>query len=1670
MTEEEYKRWKERLRSRVNATKVQEIDQQVEKIRTAPVTAEPDVSAITAEIAPEVLEARQIAEQEVSTGRHITGTALGVTAELGTGLALTHKLHRSQKYLQWLNNAKRISTVGVLAPEPTTTVGGVVGLAATEAAIWATSNFIGQKIRQSYGLQDKVSGGEMIAASVFGVGLVTKTADKLFRLGPGVGAANAWKGREMLVNGTKTFVSGAALGVAESALRQEIEAQLNGKDRDEYDYLFSGLAGGTFNSLFSVWSRTGKWGRGKAAEAAENAKARIDSDIKDLKDRLKEMDGRGRSSQFKIKKEIEKLEQGKELIDDSINEIKTADEALSKQETNPKEVEDIDEPLIKKEEEVVEEPTTEARTQFKELGTASPKAQKWLTSKGEPALASQNEQGIWEPQEFFHAGSLGKEGETFEIDLRKGARRAQEDAFFVSTSQEGAKAFDPTDTDPLKVAVNIKKPWDFENPEHVQDIIDAIGRENLTDAQIRGISRGHMLTIENNLLTTIKEKGYDGFFVEENDIKNLGVFDPASVKLIEDQDVVGRTAKVSGEFGDTADITGGPSKDIPEEPTVEEPEIPRVVDDEREDAFDVLRDRVSKINKDNISTELPLIEREAKKVYNRTYKNLNDLTRRLSKNADDTEALEEMLAEVKFFRKLNTEVKDIAETTGGRTLQAARRDADKYRWLSKYSYRSRLEDAALGKLEISLEAKLGRTTISEDADIKDLFDDFVKIKPRIKEAGKKIDKKVTKRTEARKKKEVTEQQKAEKLKKAFQTKIGKLQKELDDLRKRFGDDIALEEAKAKVKKKKPKDPRIVDLEDRIRFYKEAEAEVGKIEQLEANLARLADIEGRGVISELRKEVAPKPTGPTKPSKVKELQKKISDSKKRMKQKLADLDRVVAKEAKEKQDRNLYNDMEQAFFAALESDAATKGTKFIRGVKQARQMALIDQLPSVFAGVPTGIGAGFKQFFRIPAAWLSNLPQGLSVANKMFHIEASAAFKMLTDLNGLGEALRRTFAENISATDRRAGRLADEISTVGLPRGEHALIAKAARDAKRRAEAVDNVSTSLASFVLNGKFHEILSLGVRGIQSVDELFKRQIVKSRIYSESNKKALLEFPNDPAKQKQRAEELYNSAWVDSDGLEVLNDTHQFMDEVNQVREELLFASNTDDLQDVYVSSSEKLINALKDLSNDDGFMGFAINAFLPYIGVPIRAVYRGARLVAAPAKRALGLLEVSPFELPRRIGEQANPYNKIIRNIELEMDVVTKQLAKPELDDAAKASFRDEFNLLDERLKTAQVRRAKYNNELLTDGLIGATIAGIGYAYAQSGAVTGSLAWLTDDQRKKSGLESFKAFGSDYSAALPWSFPLALYADLGAFYRIKDIEEEKGIKILTKDQNVFSVFKQSFIQLSKAMPLAEGVKNFEEIVGGEGEVLTSAFSRLVASYVPVPAQARKIVQAYEAEGDASVADLRGGTFYERMMYSVLGVAPTNKKTDLLGNDLISNKTAITEAIVRQAPRRKKSLSDFEKIVATDTHGNIRRKPATLYPGIRMTEFRNSDGMTLSYAFDRRLRDTQVRIKGKKQYIEDAVFDLINSSRWLKKFDKGFVASETNPDVLVNEGLKDLDSLLQKFYKQTQKDMLKDAEVLDDFINRDNVSLYEIMENLEMKADEGGQPISILEVLSAD
>jgi len=187
MTEEEYRKYKEERRKKLGIATIPEI-----KPPDVPEVPEYTIpSEANPEVPQEVIDAYAQAQGEIEEGSYITGTLLGVGGELGLGIGLSRQLHKSQKYLKWINGARRLSMAGIVTPEPTTTAAGVLGLVASEAAIWGFSNFVGQQIRKDFGLQDEYSIGEGIAASVFGVGIVTKTADKLFKLGPGLGAANA---------------------------------------------------------------------------------------------------------------------------------------------------------------------------------------------------------------------------------------------------------------------------------------------------------------------------------------------------------------------------------------------------------------------------------------------------------------------------------------------------------------------------------------------------------------------------------------------------------------------------------------------------------------------------------------------------------------------------------------------------------------------------------------------------------------------------------------------------------------------------------------------------------------------------------------------------------------------------------------------------------------------------------------------------------------------------------------------------------------------------------------------------------------------------------------------------------------------------------------------------------------------------------------------------------------------------------------------------------------------------------------------------------------------------------------------------------------------------------------------------------------------------------------
>ena len=1895
MTEEEYRKYKEERRKRLGLSTIPEV-----KAPTTPEVPDYTVSSeVTPEVPQEVIDAYAQVQGEVEEGRYITGTALSVAGELGLGIGLSRQLHKSQKYLKWINGARRVSMAGIVAPEPSTTLLGVAGFAASEAAIWGFSNFVGQQIREGFGLQDEYSVGEGIAASVFGVGLVTKAADKVFRLGPGIGAANAWKGQTALVNGVETFISGSALGIAESALRQEIEAQMNGKERNTYDYLFSGVAGGAFNTLFSVWGRTGKWGRDQANEAATNAKKRLLKDKEELIAKQNKLAGRaGAAARRKIQGEINEIEQAVEVIDDSLNEIKGADEILTKQEQEPVaddlpevkaeeeapilEAEDIAE-IKKQDEEIVaskdlEEETTQVREAEEEVveEPAKPEEQpdvieeeplpRFVDDEREEAFDALVRQtqtyGFANIADNRRMGRISqrlyeRSNRNFEIF----SKRLREDITDVDTIKEflnevkflrklnreirypielaaggGVQAFRgdsdkfawrndkasyanqiedasyakleadleialgkgtlSEDADLLKQHndyVEVDEPKVAPKDEADLEIDDAlmetpVSKEVDVEAQpaeevTRKLSKRkdglkqrlkkleeareefaglreevapkkakektpEETDIQNRLAfyrtakkeakeTALLENRLERYFelLEEGDIEKIRqevgpapdwakpkevesylgklrsvvnktkkllqkeLIDEDEVLRLKEADALarqkqrleGKLEQLQERFGDRAKIQPKEKKEVKVDPEVAElKQRIKFYEEAEADALEVerLEAELAKVAELDVAplgeqraavtpkptgptkpaTRASEIRTKIAKVKANIKQRLAEIDRARVEMSDEFQAAK---AEAAFQKKINglqakldelraTFAKEPEELVPGKPKEKdprvkdledkikfykdAQAEARKIKELE--AERARLLEVETGPLGRQREEITPKPTGPKKAPgrVEELNKDIAFLRSNMRSRIREID---------RARVEMSDEYKAEQLRKAYENKKNQLETELDELRERFG--RTPEEVETKPAKEL--EPEFKELKDKIDYYKQAEREVAKIIELEKELARVADIEARSVMGELRAETAVRPKGPTKPLKSAELRKKITASKRRMRKKLADIDRAAQQIKDEDLRLEVFKDMEEAIFSSMDVDAVNTTTKVFRWVKQARQLALIDQLPSVLAGVPTGIGAVYKRAWKPLSRYImTRLETGdADIAKKMAAIDAQAGLRVLNIFNkDLLVAMKRSFQQNIDVTDKMRGKIATDINR--LPQGEAALLNKAYRSAKQRQEGLDNLGNYFVDVIINGKLMDLLSLGVRGIQTVDAAFKRQLIKGDVYAAANQKALLNNPKDSAKAVKEAEASYKKAWIDDDGLEVLASHHEFQDRVDKVRQELLFAANTDDLDlasGTYVT--EKIIGLLKDLSSGDGLPGAVINAFLPYIGVPIRAVYRGSRLVGSPA-------------LLLSARTKNNPYNRRLAEVKQKMTGLQMTLNKDNITPELKQNALNLMQELKEEVTRLTAQRTEYNVDILTDTFVATSLAAVGVGMAYSGMMTGSLAWLTDDQKQKTKLEPFKALDSDYSAALPWSFPLALGADVAGFLKIRAEEDATGSKILTKDQNLMHVVKNSLKELAKEMPLAQGARNFEELIDGDGEVFTRAMYSLATSYFPYPAQFRKFMQAYETTGDAAINDLRGGDYKDRLLYSIFGRGIVNKKTDHFGYDLQSNRTWMTEAVIRQAPRRSVDRTYFDEILATDTHENIQRKPSTLGPGIKFTDFRDSDGMTLSYAFDLKLRDTNLRYKGQQRTLEDAVYELLDDDKWNEKFEQGFKPSETRPDVYVNEGLRELNTLMQKYYRKAKEDLLKDKDYLYDFVGPDDISLIDVIEQLQQPVEETGRPASIRELLT--
>lgn len=883
----------------------------------------------------------------------------------------------------------------------------------------------------------------------------------------------------------------------------------------------------------------------------------------------------------------------------------------------------------------------------------------------------------------------------------------------------------------------------------------------------------------------------------------------------------------------------------------------------------------------------------------------------------------------------------------------------------------------------------------------------------------------------------------------LRTKKERLQKQLDAYRARFTERGPTDDV-AEVKRRKIEDEQTKQMERQIEFYRKSETEAKQTRELSEELARLAEIEGRGVVSELDATVGEKLTEPKlEDPKIKELRRKIAESKARMRKKLSDLEQGRF----DQEQVQLAFSLEKLFIAQMNKDNASRFTRFIRAVRSARTMSLIAQVPSVLAGLPTGLFGMAKQFYRIPTKFLSSMARSqgdlaprIKVAQQLARAETAATFAMFPknkkEVAEFWESFKRSYFMNQSATDGMRGRH-EEGNKYGGVRGIHALVVQARTNAQIRLNSAGSVANKMGEFVRLGKLGHIVSFGVRGIIAVDDTFKRMLLRSRVTSDSYRRALLEFPEGGAKMERRAQELYQTAWADQDGLPVLADDHTFVDELDNVRTELLFASNADNIDDVATSMIDKIIKPINKIRTYDNIAGIFLDALMPFFGVATRGVYRTGRIQFFP------LLAVR--------ATMFNPYTKKIKTLESDINEARNIVADKDIDAKQKEGQIEDLQTLTERLEALKVRRLKYNEEMLTDIMIGASIATMSMIGGATGMITGSMGYLSKEQRRKArelGVSPFRAFGMDYRAALPATFGISMYSDIGTFLHLRKLQNETGQPILDENLNLFEVMRRSAIDAVKEVPLVGGINTFEDLTSDNPSAAIGAVEKLVNSYVPVPAEARKIIKKITV--DDRVVDLKGGTYFERLAYQAFGVGPVNYQTDSFGEDLRTDVNWVTETIWRQAPRFKKKALEingekiltFEDILLSDTQSIVGSKPTYLSSGIKMTEFINEDGVTLKYYYAQQLRTQTKQYRGAKRTLSEAVDVLINDENWIAKYSAGFKPDDTYPDKFTNAGLEQLNELMRSYYKVVRERVKKDRDVLESFINKDEQTLGQYMD----------------------
>ncbi len=901
------------------------------------------------------------------------------------------------------------------------------------------------------------------------------------------------------------------------------------------------------------------------------------------------------------------------------------------------------------------------------------------------------------------------------------------------------------------------------------------------------------------------------------------------------------------------------------------------------------------------------------------------------------------------------------------------------------------------------------------------------------------------------------------------------QKRLDERRERFADDTDLDRRAAEKAGRniEETDPVLVETQEKIKFYDELEAEALKKKQLKEELAKRAEMEGRGIVSEMRAHLAPKPTGPQKVRSTDKIRQEIRDSDKRMRDKLKDIDAAQDSFREER----IYESVRKQAMLAAQRDVETKLSRFFKGWGNNRVYSMIWQTSSVLASALGGIASTFKQFAKLGTEPIADLMfstknyRGTQInALQVLKANGHGLAEGLRNWKGTGRAVAMT-AKNLESATGAAGtnRLTGDVS-LGDPVKLFEAAQEQARRKRLRGEDIKGVQHIFARMPIGKMFNEFMKLPLRGIMPIDELFRRQLLRSELMAEAWKDAFDAIPNDPKKAGELAADLYKQKWTKDQGLEILSQEGVNATATDTINKELLFDSNVANLDPSEIAQpiSDKVLKFVKELKllKDNPAIGTFIHLLAPIMTVVARGAGRSIR-VGVP---------IIPTAQAAR-----NPYNHRIKKVEGQIRDKDNYIAHEETTPQRREELQKEKEELEQRIKELKGRRIAYHRDAITDTLMGSGMMLTGYGMGAAGVALGTLAWMTPEQRKKFEHKNPKAkantiAGWGYRELFPLSIAFAIGADMANYDDMKEFTDEDGKPILTKKQNKLGFLLRSITELFKEVPVAGGMKSLQKIATGENDNINSVLADWLGSFGLVPSQVNKVLKLHFEKG--SVEELKGGSWQDRTAYRAVGHNPTgNKKTDHFGHDMQSPKTLLN-TFIRWAPDRSQELNAFDEVYKKDIEGDGQLiKPPSQFPtisGIDMYKFVDNNGVSLHYRFNQEV---------KKLNIDKTIIEIVKNPKWRAAWQKGSRKRTGTADIgsVSNPALQKLNTKFRLAYERAAKNIMKNKALLNEFISEEenkvgsveydkygkNKTLKQVIDSARGQSVLTGRPIAVEEVL---